>query len=312
MLLQPDDIITFSPNIAILQKNKCIKIKSPKKIITLDIDKSICDKIFKQGITYLNFKNFLLSEGLKDEDIEKFIDFMFRNNFFTKQNDLTNVLNFNYLTSYDYLKIGVREVNKIEKKEKHDEIPLTNNVNSKILDIIKYRRSVRKFITHDKTSIAKLSTILLAMYGKISKKHRAIASAGKSYDMNILILIYHIQELKPGIYYYNPNNHSIIYLNTLESNSRYFVTENIDFQNAHFSFILTYNSLYICSRYYERGYKYLLIESGLSISNAQLTALELGIKSTIIGGIDDSSTSPLRNYLNEFDIPVSGVVFGYD
>lgn len=311
MSLQQDDLLIISPSVSIIKENNYVKMKNKNQIIKLNISDIVIDSLLNNGLTVQELKNLLIKDNFKAETISTFIDFMIKNHFLSKKDGLEYVKNFNYISSYNSLEKGVYLTSSSYDKEEYKKSNLSKPIKTNIIDIISKRKSNRKF-KFKELSNAEFSTILFAMYGQLENDHRVVSSAGNSYGINILVLIYNVEGLEKGIYKYNPISRVLNHVDNLSRHDECFITKHIDFENATFSIVLGYNIDYICKRYAERGYNYALIESGLILQNAQLVSLEFNLGSTIIGGINDEYGSPLKKYFNEENnFLLVGMVFGY-
>lgn len=151
-------------------------------------------------------------------------------------------------------------------------------------EVVLRRRSRRKF-SNSSVSIQKLSNILYYSYGitgKLEKADlllRAVPSEGGLYTIDIYISVNRVEGLERGIYYYDPFEHEIVLVNhndlTSISKELSGCAEMLD--TAAFTFVLGANFWRNQWKYYERGYRAILIDCGHVAQNLHMlsTAYEL-------------------------------------
>ena len=118
---------------------------------------------------------------------------------------------------------------------------------------------------------------------------RAPASAGGLYPLEIYPVIKKVDGIDPGIYHYNVREHKLEVLRKGDfSKELADLTFNQDWQNdAAVYFVVT--ALFDRTRfkYYERGYRFVLIDAGHMMENLYLVSNSLELGAAAIGGYYD-------------------------
>lgn len=175
-----------------------------------------------------------------------------------------------------------------------------------VFDIIRNRRSIRSF-SHQAISLAELSTILFhsggvtgeyeQREGKPHMKLYAYPSAGGLKPLHMYVFISNVDNISPGIYYYNPIENS---LKVIEEDLR-----NSDFKKITLSYHLRLNAsfvIYILGNLYltgykygDRGYRFMTLEAGHLAQNLYLTSTAIGAGAVASGGFLDRDILELLN-----------------
>ncbi|MCX8012153.1 MAG: SagB/ThcOx family dehydrogenase, partial [Desulfobacterota bacterium] len=91
-------------------------------------------------------------------------------------------------------------------------LPTPNYQGITVEEAIKKRRSVRSF-SKKSLSLLQLSQLLFSAQGITGTRYghelRAAPSAGALYPLEIYLVVHRVEELSPGIYYYNVAQHSL-------------------------------------------------------------------------------------------------------
>lgn len=159
---------------------------------------------------------------------------------------------------------------------------------------IKERRTVRSF-TSRPLKQDQFSQLLWAAQGITEKRGylRAAASAGALYPMDLYALAGQdtVEGIKPGIYHYAVEGHSITLL--LEGDVRKEVANASLYQTwmaeAPVSFLITAEYSRITGKYGKRGIQYALVEAGHIGQNIFLQAEGLGLGAGIVGAFRDEA-----------------------
>lgn len=161
------------------------------------------------------------------------------------------------------------------------------------------RRSVRDF-SDEFISLENLSQLLWAVQGITSEwGGRTAPSAGGTYPLEIYVFMNQVENLVPGIYRYQPKNHSLTRLK--EGNFKeqiYSVALSQQWvRDAAVVFVFSAVPKRTTERYGERGIQYIFIEVGHASQNLLLEAVSLGLGAVPIGAFDDKQL----NYLIGID-----------
>lgn len=169
-----------------------------------------------------------------------------------------------------------------------------------ITHIINSRRSVRKFrgkpISYDDLSYMLYAPCGLRDFGdSINDSRRPYPSAGARYPLEIYPLVLNCEEIKNGLYHYNVKENSLEVL--LEEDLQKWLSIAFGkeewLKNAAVLFIITGVLGRTHIKYGDRGYRYMLIETGHLAQNLCLLATELGLGTCPIGGFIDDKINQL-------------------
>ncbi|MFN4245095.1 MAG: SagB/ThcOx family dehydrogenase [Brevinematia bacterium] len=175
------------------------------------------------------------------------------------------------------------------------------------------RRSIRNY-SHKTLKIEDISTILWAGQGITLEKEglRSVPSAGALYPIELYLVSYKVENLKPGVYKYFPHNHHIK------------LTKEGDFRESLFSACLLQEWIRECNasivisaiferttkKYGERGKKYVYIEAGCVAQNIHLVSERLGIGTVIVGAFSENEVKKIIS-MEHNEIPIALMPLGY-
>lgn len=184
----------------------------------------------------------------------------------------------------------------------HKQIKLTKNFklsNRTIEDIIEQRRTRRDF-NGKLITINELSKLLYFSYGisgqvsipkdaTITQFLRTAPSAGALYPLEIYVNIFACKKLKNGLYHYNVLDHTLEQLKI--GDFKWVIAEScmVDtmLDKANVMILITGIFKRTVFKYHERGYRFVLMESGHVAQNVSLVCEAMGLGSTLIGGFKD-------------------------
>lgn len=161
-------------------------------------------------------------------------------------------------------------------------------------EAIARRRSIR-YYRDEPLTLDQVSQLLWAAQGITEKKRkfRASPSAGATYPFEIYVVVGNVQGLKPGVYHYNPFNHTLElikegdYRKELQKaalNQEWVGKAAIDIVLVAFYERTT--------KYYgERGYQYVHIEAGHIGQNIYLQATALNLGTVAVGAFYDKEVA---------------------
>lgn len=177
------------------------------------------------------------------------------------------------------------------------------------------RRSRRVFKDYSLT-MEQVSQLLWSAQG-ITKKRRGFRtapSAGATYPLDIYLVIGKdkVENLKAGVYHYNPQHHSLIII--LEEDKRGELARAClrqkFIEDAPVSLIITAEFSRITNRYGKRGVYYAYMEAGHVGQNVYLQAESLGLGTVVIGAFYEEDVSQALNLPNQH-IPLYVIPVGY-
>ncbi|MDI6758167.1 MAG: SagB/ThcOx family dehydrogenase [Candidatus Omnitrophota bacterium] len=168
-------------------------------------------------------------------------------------------------------------------------------------EAISKRRSVREY-KDAALSLKEISCLLWAASGiTINWGGRTTPSAGALCPLEIYLVAGRVENLKPGIYRYNPEGHSLIMI--AEGDKRFALYSASLFQapikNAPISLVICAQYKRTTRKYGERGERYVHIEVGHAGQNIYLQAESLGLKTVAIGAFVDEAVKKVLNIKEE-------------
>ncbi|MFW9794014.1 MAG: SagB/ThcOx family dehydrogenase [Candidatus Thorarchaeota archaeon] len=165
-------------------------------------------------------------------------------------------------------------------------------------DTLRTRRSIRAY-TQDTMSIENLSQILWATQGLTSRvgEHgfRTAPSAGALYPIETYLCVNRVESLKPGLYHYNVEEHSLEVLKKGEFSSEV-KAGALDQQIAErASVVFIWSAVFQRSKwkYLQRAYRYVFLDAAHIAQNLALASEGLGLGSCQIGALYDDELNRL-------------------
>jgi len=160
-------------------------------------------------------------------------------------------------------------------------------------EAISKRRSIRSY-KDEPLTLFKISQLLWAAQGITSKDgKRAAPSAGATYPIELYLVVGAAENLEPGVYHYNPQNHSLTLVFTGDVR-----TELMDaclgqdwVGEAPVSIVICAVYERTTARYGERGVRYVHIEVGCVCENIYLEATSLGLGTVAVGAFYDDEVA---------------------
>jgi len=154
------------------------------------------------------------------------------------------------------------------------------------------RRSVRNY-SEGQLILSELSQILWSAQGISEKNYglRTAPSAGALYPLEIYVAAANIKTLEPGLYKYNPHDHTIALLS--EGDIRDDISKASLKQGAitNSSAIIIITAIYerTSVKYGKRAERYVFMEAGHAGQNIYLQCVSLGIGTVMIGAFNDDA-----------------------
>ena len=165
-------------------------------------------------------------------------------------------------------------------------------------EVLKKRKSIRKY-QNKPIKKETLSYLLWASTG-ISREEggyefRTAPSAGALYPVETYLVVNNIEEIKPGVYHYNIQNH---YLELLKEGGYAAQTVQAALRqrmcaDAPVVFIWTAIFQRMKWKYDQRAYRYIYLDAGHIAENLALTATSLGLGSCQIGALYDDEVNQI-------------------
>ncbi|MDI9461254.1 MAG: SagB/ThcOx family dehydrogenase [Bacillota bacterium] len=171
--------------------------------------------------------------------------------------------------------------------------------NEDIISIIKDRKSRRRY-SNCALSLPELSFLLWATQGvrKTTKNYtlRNVASAGNSHTFETYLAVFHVKELKEGIYRYLPLEHALVFEFSVSNLSEKMVELG---RNYHYvgksavTFIWTTIPYRMEWRYMESSARLIAIDAGHVCQNLYLACEAIGCGTCAIGAFVQSKADEL-------------------
>lgn len=165
-------------------------------------------------------------------------------------------------------------------------------------EAINRRRSIRNFKS-DPMTRNDLSQLLWATQGitheSVGFEFRAAPSAGALYPVETYLVIHNIEEIEPGIYHYDVQNHELEQLEKgdfRESSARAALDQDMAF-SANIVFIWTAVFQRSKWKYDQRAYRYIYLDAGHIAQNLALAAVSLNFGTCQIGALYDDEVNKL-------------------
>ncbi|BAD85029.1 NAD(P)H-flavin oxidoreductase [Thermococcus kodakarensis KOD1] len=161
-------------------------------------------------------------------------------------------------------------------------------------EAIAKRRSIREY-KDEPLSREELGQLLWACQGITHEEMRAAPSAGATYPFEIFVVVGRVDGLKPGIYHYDPFEHSLTLVK--EGDFRRELQEaalNQEWVGKAAMDIVLVAFYERTTKYYgERGIRYVHMEAGHIGQNIYLQATALGLGTVAVGAFDDERVAEI-------------------
>ncbi len=177
------------------------------------------------------------------------------------------------------------------------------------------RRSRRVFKDYSLT-MEQVSQLLWSAQGITEERigFRTAPSAGATYPLDIYLVVGKdkVEDLKAGVYHYNPHYHSLTII--LEEDQRRELARAClrqrFIEDAPVSLIITAEFSRITNRYGKKGIHYAYMEAGHVGQNVYLQAESLGLGTVVIGAFYEEDVSRALNIPDQH-IPLYVIPVGY-
>lgn len=163
-------------------------------------------------------------------------------------------------------------------------------------EIISKRRSERTF-RGNPLNINEVGQLLWSAQGITLQPRgfRAVPSAGATFPLEIYVVAGRVNRLQPGLYKYNPHNHSLVKQKEgdLRENLSDAALSQHMIKNAPASFIISADYERTARRYGERATRYVHMEVGHAGQNLNLQAISLGFGAVMVGAFQDEDVKKI-------------------
>ena len=193
--------------------------------------------------------------------------------------------------------------------EPNEQIKLSNpelTGNQSVEMLLQQRRSVRSY-QKLALNLAEVGQLLWSAQGLSDTQGlRTAPSAGALYPLKLFIVVGDVNELLPGIYQYNPEDHSL--LKTANGDLRKLLQKAAFNQSCigDAAIIFVFTAIYqrTTGKYGERGVRYVHMEVGHAGQNLFLQAEALHLGTVVVGAFDDDEVREVLN-LDSYIQPLS-------
>ena len=184
--------------------------------------------------------------------------------------------------------------------EPNEQIKLSNpelTGNQSVEMLLQQRRSVRSY-QKLALNLAEVGQLLWSAQGLSDTQGlRTAPSAGALYPLKLFIVVGDVNELSPGIYQYNPEDHSL--LKTANGDLRKLLQKAAFNQSCigDAAIIFVFTAIYqrTTGKYGERGVRYVHMEVGHAGQNLFLQAEALHLGTVVVGAFDDDEVREVLN-----------------
>ena len=163
--------------------------------------------------------------------------------------------------------------------------------------LLQQRRSVRSY-KKSALNLTEVGQLLWSAQGVSDAQGlRTAPSAGALYPLKLFVVVGDMNELSPGIYQYNPEEHSL--LKTANGDLRKSLQKAALNQScivdAAIIFVFTANYQRTTWKYGKRGVRYVHMEVGHAGQNLFLQAEALHLGTVVVGAFDDDEVREVLN-----------------
>ena len=159
------------------------------------------------------------------------------------------------------------------------------------------RRSMRSY-QKSALNLAELGQLLWSAQGVTNAQGlRTAPSAGALYPLKLFVVVGDVNELSPGIYQYNPKDHSLLKTanGDLRKSLQKAALDQTCVGDAAIIFVFTAIYQRTIWKYGKRGVRYVHMEVGHAGQNLFLQAEGLGLGTVVVGAFDDDEVREALN-----------------
>ena len=159
------------------------------------------------------------------------------------------------------------------------------------------RRSMRSY-QKSALNLAEVGQLLWSAQGiSDAQGLRTAPSAGALYPLKLFVVVGDVNELSPGIYQYNPKDHSLLKTanGDLRKSLQKAALDQTCVGDAAIIFVFTAIYQRTTGKYGKRGVRYVHMEVGHAGQNLFLQAEGLGLGTVVVGAFDDDEVREALN-----------------
>jgi SagB-type dehydrogenase family enzyme len=187
--------------------------------------------------------------------------------------------------------------------------PPIKKSNISVEEALSKRRSVRDY-KDEPLTLKEVSQLLWAAQGITAGRSRRTApSAGALYPLEVYLVIGKVKGLDPGIYHYDPAEHSLTKIVSGDKRADLFNAGlgQSSIKAAPIDIVICAEYGRTTIKYMKRGERYAHMEAGHVGQNIYLQAETLGLKCVVVGAFEDGAVKNVLGIKNEeplYIIPV--------
>lgn len=176
------------------------------------------------------------------------------------------------------------------------------------------RRSIRVF-SGTPVSLEELARLLFFTYGSTDGggSHRAVASGGALYPLELYVVALNVDDLDPGVYHYGVETGHLDVVKPgecLAALKDLVYWPGIDIDRAALAIVVTAAFRRNTIKYQDRGYRMVLMEAGEAAQNLCLVATSMGLGACLLGGFNDDLLSKFLDIDGVDEAPLLPVLVG--
>jgi SagB-type dehydrogenase family enzyme len=179
---------------------------------------------------------------------------------------------------------------------------------------IEARRSIRTF-SGAPLGVDQLARLLFFTYGRTDRRgsFRAVPSGGALYPLELYLAALNVDGLEAGIYHYAGETH---HLDVVEAGNCHaalrdvLYSKGIDIDRASAVVVVTAAFQRSTIKYFDRGYRTVLMEAGEAAQNLSLLATSMDLGACLVDGFNDDRLSELLDIDGVDEAPLLAAVLG--
>ena len=194
-------------------------------------------------------------------------------------------------------------------------LPKATHEGMRLEKAIKSRRCIRDY-SQEPLRLAVLSQLLYSAQGITGEKHgvklRASPSAGALFPMELYIFVRNIKNLKPGLYHYLLQNHSLELIKTGDFSDSLMKAGLYQTSLKEADMVIALSAVpgRMEWKYGNRTIRYIHIEAGHIAQNVLLQSTSLGLGAVPIGAFEDNKIDQLLGIDGKTQISVYLIAVG--
>ena len=159
------------------------------------------------------------------------------------------------------------------------------------------RRSIRSY-SSEPLSLLELSQLLWSAQGITNERgFRTAPSAGATFPLEMFVVVNNVNQLKRGIYHYNPHDNTLEVIHLKDISSELMRASLSQSMITEAGAVLVFGAIFdrTTERYGERGIRYVHNEIGHASQNVHLQAATLNLGTVVIGAYRDDEVEEILN-----------------